>query len=96
MDEVIPIPKTKTTLKSFTDPRDRGKATDNDSQFTGVTRFPMEKEVKSVIGLLVVEGVDIVMSNHYYTIGDIIRRQEEGGAIGSDMTGEVTRTYMIQ
>ena len=49
-----------------------------------------------MIEMLVAEGVDIVMGNHYYTIGGEIRKHEEGGAIGLDMTGEVTRNCMPQ
>ena len=45
--------------------------------------------------LLVAAGVEVVMYHHYYTIGGQIRRQTDGGAIGSDMTGEVTRVYML-
>merc|ERR1712082_448445 len=40
--------------------------------------------------------VEVVMANHFYTIGDNIRRQEEGGSIGSDLTGEAARLYMLQ
>ena len=36
------------------------------------------------------------MANHFYTIGDVIRRQTEGGSIGSDLTGEAARLYMLQ
>ena len=36
------------------------------------------------------------MKNNFYTIGDVIRRQEEGGSIGSDLTGEAARLYMLQ
>ena len=35
------------------------------------------------------------MSHHYYTIGGNIHRQTEGGAIGSDLTGEEARLYML-
>ena len=35
------------------------------------------------------------MSNHFYTIGGEIRVQEDGGSIGSDLTGEVARNYML-
>ena len=40
-------------------------------------------------------AVDVCMSNHYYTIGGEIGRQMEGGAIGSDLTGEEARIYMF-
>ena len=35
------------------------------------------------------------MNNHFYTINSEIRRQKEGGAIGSDATGECSRLYML-
>ena len=36
------------------------------------------------------------MENHFYTIGGDIRLQSNGGAIGSDLTGECARLYMMQ
>ena len=36
------------------------------------------------------------MSNNFYTIGGEIRVQSEGGSIGSDITEEVIRVYMLQ
>ena len=41
-------------------------------------------------------AVNLCMSGHFYTIGGDIRRQEEGGAIGSDLTGELARVDMLQ
>ena len=41
-------------------------------------------------------SVEICMYNHFYTIGGVIRKQKEGGSIGSDLTGEEARLYMIQ
>ena len=35
------------------------------------------------------------MSNHFYTINGKVRRQTDGGAIGSYETGEVSRVFMI-
>ena len=35
------------------------------------------------------------MENHFYRIDTHIRRQREGGAIGSDATGECARLYML-
>ena len=35
------------------------------------------------------------MNNHYYKINGQIRRQAEGGAIGSELTGEVARNFMV-
>ena len=47
--------------------------------------------MKALIGMM-----EVCMSNHMYTIGGDIRIQGDGGSIGSDLTGEVTRIYMIQ
>ena len=41
-------------------------------------------------------GVKTVMSNHFYTIRGIIRKQTDGGAIGLDMTGEMWCVYMLE
>ena len=35
------------------------------------------------------------MSNHFYTIDGSVRRQTDGGAIGSDETGENSRVFML-
>ena len=35
------------------------------------------------------------MCNHFYSIGGIKRKQADRGAIASDMTGEVSRMYML-
>ena len=49
-----------------------------------------------LLGMMTAHTVETCMSNHYYTIGGDIRQQSEGGSIGSDLTGEVTRIYMLQ
>ena len=48
-----------------------------------------------MIGFVMAAGVETVMERHYYTIGGLIRRQTDGGCIGSDQTGEMSRVYMI-
>ena len=45
-------------------------------------RQPNEVKTKRMIGILTAKGVEVVMSNYYYTVGGTIRRQEEGGVIG--------------
>lgn len=57
--------------------------------------MPNDKQLKDIIGLFIAESTDIVMSNHFYTIDGQVRRQTDGGAIGSDKTGEVSRIFMI-
>ena len=36
------------------------------------------------------------MSNHFYKIGDEIKKQTDGGAIGVDLTNEVACLYMLR
>ena len=96
LDEVVPKPKRTTTFRSFIHPQKTSKRTGGDSQFESVLRDPTDDEIRSLIGLLAASAVEVVMANHFYTIGDVIRRQTEGGSIGSDLTGEAARLYMLQ
>ena len=47
-----------------------------------------------MIALAIASGVRTVMNNHNYTFVGVIRKQSEGGAIGAEMTGEVSRNVM--
>ena len=89
MTDVLTVPKAKTTLKSWVEPRKTAKTTQGDSQFYNVVRKPSQSETKKLIGILVSKTTEIVMSNHFFTIGDEVRFQSVGGAIGSDLTGEI-------
>ena len=40
-------------------------------------------------------GIKTTMFNHHYIVGEEIRRQLDGGPIGSELTGAVARAYMI-
>ena len=48
-----------------------------------------------MIGMIAATATTQCMSNHFYTIGGEIRVQEDGGSIGSDLTGEVARNFML-
>ena len=37
-----------------------------------------------------------MLSNHYYTFDNQIYKQSKGGSIGSELTGEVSRVYMLR
>ena len=87
-------PKTKTTLNSYTNPSKRSRAVNGDNQFIEPEEPPNSKQVRSMIALAIASGVKTVMNNHYYTFGGVIRKQSEGGAIGAEMTGEVSRNVM--
>ena len=64
------------------EPGDTAKATNGDSKFVWQVRQPNEVKTKRMFGILTAKGVEVVMSNYYYTVGGTIRRQEEGGVIG--------------
>ena len=95
LGNVIPIPKTKTTLNSLTNPSKKTREQHGDNQFNPTVRNPTESEVKKIIGHAVSAGIDVCMKNHYYRINGDIRCQAEGGAIGSELSGEVARNFII-
>ena len=92
---MVPEPKGKTTLNSYIKPRGRAKETNEDSQFKKVTRNPTAKEIKILVSLLIAKATETTMENHFYSIGGDIRIQTDGGAVGSDTTGEESRLYML-
>ena len=47
-----------------------------------------------MIALALGSTIEKCMSNHYYSFGGHLHRQSEGGAIGSDLTGEIARDVM--
>ena len=93
--EVVPVPKSTTTFKSFITPRGTARDTGGNSQFTAPRRVPTVNEVRKLIGLLCADATYTCMNNHFYTIGGEVRVQSDGGSIGSDLTGEVARVYML-
>ena len=44
--------------------------------------------------MAIVTAVEAVMSNHIYSFNNIWRRQQDGGAIGNVLTGEVAKVVM--
>ena len=97
LQDVIPIPKNSTTLNSFTNPstNSTAKATNGDSQFFPVNKEPTKEQINKIIGLAISVGSDVCMDNHMYSINGEVRRQLKGGAIGSVLTGDNSRLYMI-
>ena len=39
--------------------------------------------------------MECCLKNHYYTFNGNLMRQHDGGAIGSDLTGKLTRVTMV-
>ena len=95
LHDVVPEPVSTTTINSMANPKDRAKETDGASQFKPAARRPNTKEVKKIIAYAVGAGIQVCMDNHFYTINGELRRQLEGGAIGSELTGEVSRNFML-
>ena len=95
LGKCVPVPKGTTTLNSFTNPKGKAKDTNGDSLFHMTETEPNENQVTRMIALATANTVKECMSNHYYTFNGDIRRQKEGGAIGSDLTGETSRVVMV-
>ena len=92
--ECVPTAKNRTSLNSWINPSGRAKETDGDSRFDPSVREPTAREVRIMIAIAVATSVVTSMSNHYYSVGGKLLRQTDGGSIGSDLTGEVSRNVM--
>ena len=57
---------------------------------------PGDGQKKKMLGLVVAEGVRTCMANHVYCMGDRIFLQSEGGPIGLELTGAVSRPFMAR
>ena len=57
-------------------------------------RAPRNRQKKKMVAIAVAEGVWACMSNHVYCIGDKVFLQQEGGPIGLELTGAVSRAFM--
>ena len=51
--------------------------------------------MNKLIALVVSAGTKMCLENHVYQIDGTVRRQAEGGAIGSDLSGENPPLYML-
>ena len=49
-----------------------------------------------MLALAVSFGVKTVLSNHTYTVGDVKYLQTAGGPIGLELTGAVSRPFMMR
>ena len=45
--------------------------------------------------MAIAEAVKTAMSHHYFIIGGKVYRKKDGGAIGSDLTGELAQIVML-
>ena len=57
-------------------------------------RAPGYRQKRKMLGLAVATGVEACMRNHLYRVGDKTYQQAEGGPIGLELTGAVSRAFM--
>ena len=65
---------------------------DNDS-WLPPKRKPRHRQIKKMLGMAIKYIIKLVMKNHFYMVGNEIRRQGKGGAIGNRLTGEMCRNF---
>ena len=70
------------------------KAKDN-SKFHKPVRIPTPEEQRKMIGMAIEAGIKVVMKNHTYRFDGKHFLQTEGGPIGLELTGAVSRVYML-
>ena len=59
-------------------------------------RKPGIRQQKNLLALAVSFGVQAVLSNHTYMVGDTMYHQSAGGPIGLELTGAVARPFMMK
>ena len=65
------------------------------SLFVKPARKPSPNEVKKMFSLALKVLIKAAMKNHIYTWDGSIKKQSKGGAIGSDLTGELGVFFML-
>ena len=60
------------------------------------TRAPGSRQKRTLLALAIATAVRVVLKNHTYKVGDTIFRQTEGGPIGLELTGTVSRPFMMK
>ena len=91
ISDVVPIKLPGTNIRKIAREGDQSPLFD----YSGVREVNKEDRRK-LLSLGVKKAVHIVLSNHFYTFGSVIRKQSKGGSIGSELTGEIARLYMLR
>ena len=68
---------------------------DKESIWLGPVKEPDDEEKRKLLALAVGREVELVMRNHLFRFRGKVYKQDEGGAIGSELTCVVARTRMI-
>ena len=96
IDKCVPVPMRTTTLNSYTNPSKKAKQNNCNDLFHERQEVPTSKQARTILAVAVSECARVCMDRHYYTFGGCIRKQNEGGSIGTEFTGEVSRNVMSQ
>ena len=59
------------------------------------SKTPSEDQKRILLGLVMAIGIDTIMSNHTFMLGDDVFLQSEGGPIGLEATGAIARAVMM-
>ena len=57
-------------------------------------RAPERAEKMKMIGCLMKVAINLVMTNHFYSFDNVIRKQSKGGAIGNKLTERLGKILM--
>ena len=72
------------------------RSSENDARCWSVPGSqPDEDQVLLLVALVMSHCVEVIMSNHTYKLGDKIFLQKDGGPIGLEATGAISRAYML-
>merc|ERR1712197_133134 len=69
---------------------------DKEGKWHPAAAEPTEEQKKRLVAIVVSLGVKVVMESHTFMVGDTIYRQTHGGAIGLELTMEVSRLLMME
>ena len=91
LEDYIPMPKGTTTLKSWL-------RTETNNQFRDPVLescMASKTETNQLLGCCIAECIDVVMKNHFYTIGGVTYKQKDGSPMGLDTSVEGSDLYML-
>ena len=80
-------------------PKITGKAQSNDEEkrhenWNEAAEIPNKKTQKKMLAAAVKTSIKFIMKNHIYEFDNEMKKQERGGPIGLDITGEIACIYM--
>ena len=90
VEKMIPVKLPGTNIKLASREGDQSQLFD----YTGITDIPTGN-LSVIMGMVVAKITHLCMSNHFYTFKGDIYKQTKGGSIGSELTGEVSKLYMV-